>query len=91
MRFWRKMMPVTKVKNKERDFESALDELEKIVRFLESEDLKLDESIKKFEEGLGIVRFCSKKLDDAQKKIDILLKDKDGKSVLKPFEPDEDN
>ena len=42
--------------------------------------------MKKFEEGIGLSRFCSKKLDEAQEKVEILLADKDGAKTPKPFQ-----
>ena len=58
-------------------FESNMENLEKIVTELESGDLNLDESISKFEEGIKISKECNKILEDAEKKITILL-EKDG-------------
>ncbi|NWG02399.1 MAG: exodeoxyribonuclease VII small subunit [Syntrophaceae bacterium] len=68
-------------------FEDALNKLEKIVSKLEEGDIPLDESLKLFEEGIRLSRFCNQKLDEAEKKLEILLKDEDG--VLKPrsFDP----
>lgn len=75
-----------KSKGKKKNFESALSCLEEIVQCLEDESLNLDDSIKKFEEGISLVRFCSKKLDESDKRIEILLKDKDGKIRLEKFD-----
>jgi len=63
-------------------FEDALNKLEKIVAQLEEGDIPLEESLKLFEEGIRLSRFCNQKLDEAEKKVEILLKDKNG--VLKP-------
>jgi len=63
-------------------FEDALSKLEKIVSKLEEGDIPLEESLKLFEEGIRLSRFCNQKLDEAEKKVEILLKGKDG--VLKP-------
>lgn len=63
-------------------FEDALNKLEKIVARLEEGDIPLEESLKLFEEGIRLSRFCNQKLDEAEKKVEILLKDKNG--VLKP-------
>ena len=79
-----------KSKEKKKNFESALSCLEEIVQCLEDESLNLDDSIKKFEEGISLVRFCSKKLDESEKKIEILLKDKDGKIRLEKFDVNEE-
>ena len=58
---------------KEINFETSMEQLEKIVQDLEKGDLNLDESIKKFEEGMKISKACSKILEDAEKKITVLI------------------
>src|SRR5512136_1053385 len=63
-------------------FEDALNKLEKIVSKLEEGDIPLEESLKLFEEGIRLSRFCNQKLDEAEKKVEILLKGKNG--ILKP-------
>lgn len=67
-------------------FEDALDKLEKIVSKLEQGDISLEESLKLFEEGIKWSRFCSQKLEEAEKKVEILLRDKDGDRNAEPFE-----
>jgi len=67
-------------------FEEALKKLEEIVDGLESGDTPLDESLAQYEEGVKLVRFCQKKLAEARKKIEILVKTKEGKIRLEPFE-----
>jgi len=67
-------------------FEEALAELEGIVRKMEDGDLSLDESLDAFERGVGLVRFCRKKLDDAQRKVELLLQDEKGNLHVEPFE-----
>ena len=75
----------------EQNFEKALERLEKIVGELEGGELSLDEALKHYEEGIKLVQLCSKKLDTAQKKVEILTKTPGGKFQLKQFEPgDED-
>ena len=59
-------------------FEAALSRLEEIVRLLDSGGAPLDESLKLFEEGVALVRFCGKKLDNAEQKLKILVKKQDG-------------
>lgn len=66
-------------------FEKALKRLEEIVNKLESGNLPLDESLKIFEEGVKLSRFCTKKLDEAERKVEVLLKNKEGKFTTKPF------
>lgn len=60
---------------KEEKFETKMEELEKIVTELENGDLNLDESVKKFETGMKISKECSKILENAEKRITILLND----------------
>ena len=67
-------------------FEEALKKLETIVSEMESGDLSLENSLKRYEEGIKLSRFCSKKLKEAEKKIEILLRDKEGNLAAKPFD-----
>jgi exodeoxyribonuclease VII small subunit len=67
-------------------FELAIQRLEKIVTDMEEAELPLEDVIKKYEEGTRLVRFCSQKLDEAEKKIEILTKKTDGSVALEPFE-----
>lgn len=73
---------------KTQTFEKAMQQLEKIVQELESEELPLEKAIKKFEEGVELSKFCSKKLDETEKRISLLLKDQNGNPIEKPFEPE---
>ena len=57
------------------DFEKMLENLEDIVQALENDNLKLDESIAKFEDGMKIAKECNKKLEEAEKKITVLIND----------------
>lgn len=68
-------------------FEEALNKLEKIVATLEKGDLPLEESLKLFEEGIRLSRSCNQKLDEAEKRVEILLKDKEGVLRPQPFDP----
>ena len=74
----------------EQKFEDAFQKLESIVNKLEDGNLALEESLKAFEEGVRLFRFCSKKLDEAEKKVEILLKDANGRLVPKPFSLEEE-
>ncbi|MBI5684790.1 MAG: exodeoxyribonuclease VII small subunit [Verrucomicrobia bacterium] len=69
-------------------FEQALERLEKIVAEMESAELPLDEVVGRFEEGTRLVRFCAQKLEEAEKKIEILAKKKDGTVITGAFEPE---
>ncbi len=66
-------------------FEEALKKLEKIVSELEEGNLSLDDSLKKYEEGIRLAALCSKKLEAAKKKVEILVKKEGGKIELEPF------
>jgi exodeoxyribonuclease VII small subunit len=70
----------TRYKNMEnnKNFENMMKDLEQIAKELESGELSLDESVKKFEEGMEISKSCSKILEDAEKRITILIKDSNG-------------
>src|SRR5207249_12012292 len=68
--------------------ESAMARLETIVSELEKGDLPLDESLKIFEEGIRLSKTCLKMLDDAERKVEILIQDKEGKKRLRAYTPD---
>ena len=70
----------------EMKFEEALKRLEKIVEDLENGALSLDDALTKYEEGIRLSKLCSKRLEDAKKKVEILLKSEDGSIKLKPFD-----
>lgn len=70
-------------------FEEAMERLEAIVESLDKGDLSLDESLKIFEEGMTLVNFCSKKLEEAEQKVTILIKEGSGKYRQQAFEADE--
>jgi exodeoxyribonuclease VII small subunit len=71
----------------EAKFEDALAKLEEIVRKMEQGELTLDESLASFEEGIRLARLCSRKLDEAERRVEILLK-KEGDLEVKPFKPE---
>ena len=75
--------------SKKTSFEDNMQNLENIVTELEKGDLNLDDSISKFEEGIKISKECNKMLEDAEKKITILL-EKDGEVKEENFIPNED-
>jgi exodeoxyribonuclease VII small subunit len=76
---------------KKPDFERSLARLEEVVRKLESPQLSLDEAMKLFEEGVGLSRECQKQLEEAEGRVEILLKKADGKLAAEPFEPEGEN
>lgn len=69
-----------------KDFEKSLDRLESIVSQLEKGELALEEALKLFEEGVKISRFCNTKLDEAERKVEILLKNDQGQMAEEPFQ-----
>jgi exodeoxyribonuclease VII small subunit len=73
---------------KKPDFERSLSRLEEVVRKLESPQLSLDEAMKLFEEGVNLSRECQKQLEEAEGRVEILLKKADGKLAVEAFEPE---
>ena len=71
------------------EFEKAFRQLEKIVQRLEGEELPLDDSLKLFEEGIRLSRFCHQRLEEVEKKIELILADAKGQPVTEPFEEEE--
>ncbi len=71
-------MEKQKKNESKKSFEDALAELEEIADKLENGTLGLDDSIKEFEKGIKIARLCQEKLEEAEKKIEILQKGEDG-------------
>jgi len=74
---------VAKKDQADKKFESALEELESVVEQLESGDLSLEDSLAAFEKGVGLVKYCNQKLSEVEKKVELLIKDKDGRLQLK--------
>ena len=66
-------------------FEKSLAELEAIMAELESGELTLDKMMERYEKGVKALQLCRKVLDDAEKKIELLVKTKDGKLETEPF------
>jgi len=73
-------------------FEDCLARLEQIVAALEAGNLPLEDSLKVFEEGVALARHCTKYLDTAERRIEMLVKDETGATTTKPlaWEGDED-
>ena len=76
---------MTEPPEKQESFESALEQLEKIVKELESGDLPLEKSLELFEKGMELSENCRKQLGAAETRVEILLK-KQGKVEAAPFE-----
>lgn len=71
------------------NFEKALERLETIVHEMEAGSLELDKMMQRFEEGMSLVKFCTEKLNEVEKRIEILVQ-REGRTVAEPFEqPDE--
>jgi exodeoxyribonuclease VII small subunit len=77
-------------------FENALAELEEVVEQLETGELALEDSLAAFEKGVGLVKYCNQKLTEVEKKVELLVKDKEGKLEFRaldrvPEESEEDD
>jgi exodeoxyribonuclease VII small subunit len=70
------------------DFERALKRLEEIVKKLENGELSLDSALELFEEGIKLSRFCHTKLEQAERRVEILLKNSSGEPQAVPFNPE---
>ena len=70
-------------------FEASLGALEKIVRKLEDGDLSLEESLKLFEDGVKLSRECQERLNQSERRIEVLLKDANGNLALQNLSPDD--
>ncbi len=69
-------------------FEASLSELEQIVKQLEDGDLPLEESLKLFEQGVKLSRECRERLANAERRIEVLIRESDGSISLEPVETD---
>lgn len=70
-------------------FEKALEQLEKIVETLESNELSLEKALAKFEEGMKLSQYCAKQLDETERKISLILEKSDGRIENEPFDDSE--
>ena len=80
------MTKIKKNTESEKSFEEAMYDLEQIVSKLEKGEVSLEESISNFQQGIELSRYCASKLDEAEKKISILLQDEEGNLVEKDFD-----
>jgi len=71
--------------NEEKSFEAAMQRLEQIVQMLENGNLPLEESLKIFEEGMKLIKYCTAKLEEAERKVSILIQESGGEYVQVPF------
>jgi len=72
------------------DFETALKRLEEIVKKLETGELTLDSALQLFEEGIKLSRFCHTKLEEAERRVEILVKNNSGQPKAVAFESEND-
>jgi exodeoxyribonuclease VII small subunit len=79
------------VAKKKEKFEEALQKLEAIVAKMEEGDLPLEEALKAFEEGVRLAKFCTSKLDEAERKVEKLIRDQTGKIQTTPFSEEGDD
>jgi len=76
--------------NNSQNFETSLEELERIVRELERGDLPLEKSLELFEQGVKLSRACQERLNEAERRIEILTRDNQGRPAIRPFDADKD-
>jgi exodeoxyribonuclease VII small subunit len=74
---------------KEKKFDAAMAELEAIVARLEAGELPLEEALAAFENGVALVRALNQRLSDAEGRVELLIRDADGKLRLQPLDEDE--
>ncbi|MHC5036240.1 MAG: exodeoxyribonuclease VII small subunit [Planctomycetota bacterium] len=85
----KKKKKATQPAEEEHSFESSLEALEAIVRRLDGETLGVEEAMVEYEKGLLALKRCRRILDEAEKKLEILVKEEDGKAKTKPFQEGE--
>ncbi|HNZ64501.1 MAG TPA: exodeoxyribonuclease VII small subunit [Smithella sp.] len=71
-------------------FEDALEKLEDIVRKMEAGEMPLDETLKSFEEGIKLIRFCSAKLEETERRVELLM-EKENSVQVKRFQGEDDD
>ncbi len=74
--------------DKSQNFETSLEQLERIVRELERGDLPLEKSLELFEQGVKLSRACQERLDQAERRIEMLTRDSQGRATVAAFEPE---
>jgi len=79
------------VARKKEKFEEALQKLEAIVAQMEGGDLDLEDALKAFEEGVRLANFCTSKLDEAERKVEKLMRDQAGKLQSTAFSEQDDD
>lgn len=77
---------MTKTNEQPKSFEASLEALEAIVHQLEGGDLPLEKSLELFEDGIRLSRQCQERLNQAERRIEVLLRDNQGRTVVNAFE-----
>ena len=77
--------------SKPKTFESSLEELERIVRELEQGELTLEKSLELFERGVKLSRECQERLSQAERRIEMLTRDNQGRAIVTAFEPESES
>jgi exodeoxyribonuclease VII small subunit len=73
------------------NFETSLEELERIVRELERGDLPLEKSLELFEQGVKLSRACQERLNEAERRIEILTRDSQGRATVSAFDSEDES
>lgn len=82
------MAAETENKPNQRSFEEAVARLDEIVQRLETGNIALDESLTLFEEGIGLAKYCSERLDAAEGRLQVLMGFENGQPKLSDFKQD---
>lgn len=90
MRVWNEFKSMTNNESKSKSFEASLEALEQIVRELEDGDLPLEKSLELFEQGIRLSRECQERLSQAERRIEVLLRDNQGRPIVTSFNTEMD-
>jgi exodeoxyribonuclease VII small subunit len=85
MRASNRLKPMNNNEPKSKSFEASLESLEQIVRELEDGDLPLEKSLELFEQGIRLSRECQERLGQAERRIEMLMRDSQGRTVVSSF------
>lgn len=85
MRASSRLKPMNNKEAKTKSFEASLESLEQIVRELEDGDLPLEKSLELFEQGIRLSRECQERLGQAERRIEMLMRDSQGRTVVSSF------
>jgi exodeoxyribonuclease VII small subunit len=90
MRWWNEFKSMTNNESKSKSFEASLEALEQIVRELEDGDLPLEKSLELFEQGIRLSRECQERLGQAERRIEVLLRDNQGRPMVTSFNTEDE-